>query len=311
MTLDGRQLDRLREDLIRRAHSQREADLERGAPQEMEETRQQGHRPGRLAGLRLFSRAAEIRSHPQPVAQDVEGPKTPVLVQEAPAHRFTLPRFSRFWASGGNGNGSGHDNGNGAGSPAQSEWPSAFPTHPALRSPAPPQPQQQQGQSWNLPVPPEPATLTSESTRAPSSYYSSTEGLTATTQDGSESREDRQRRRRRRQRRKHHHHHHNRTRGQYSHHHNNHHHGRHRSRRKKPPQRFLGCFPWVKSREMRTHIVRCFVCGLFLVCLLSVCELLPTSRFTLFLHRVQTNTDLQILHSPSPRTSRWAILPLS
>jgi len=41
--------------------------------------------------------------------------------------------------------------------------------------------------------------------------------------------------------------------------------------RKGPPKRFLFCFPWVKSRRARGLILRCFVSGLFLVCMLTVC----------------------------------------
>jgi len=38
------------------------------------------------------------------------------------------------------------------------------------------------------------------------------------------------------------------------------------------PRRFLFCFPWVRSRRMRTQILRCCVSGIFLALLLSVCE---------------------------------------
>ena len=44
------------------------------------------------------------------------------------------------------------------------------------------------------------------------------------------------------------------------------------SRSRKPPKRFLFCFPWVKSRRVRALILRCFVSGLFLAILLSICE---------------------------------------
>lgn len=54
-------------------------------------------------------------------------------------------------------------------------------------------------------------------------------------------------------------------------------HRRHRSdrsgRERKPhPKRFLFCFPWVKSKRARSQILRCFVSGVFLTLLLSVCE---------------------------------------
>lgn len=45
-----------------------------------------------------------------------------------------------------------------------------------------------------------------------------------------------------------------------------------RSRKRKPPTRFMFCFPWVKSRRMRSQILRCFVSGTFLFVLLAVCK---------------------------------------
>ncbi|UNI15488.1 hypothetical protein JDV02_002017 [Purpureocillium takamizusanense] len=36
------------------------------------------------------------------------------------------------------------------------------------------------------------------------------------------------------------------------------------------PKRFLFCFPWVKSRRMRSQILTCFVSGMFLVMLLAI-----------------------------------------
>lgn len=38
------------------------------------------------------------------------------------------------------------------------------------------------------------------------------------------------------------------------------------------PKHFLFCFPWVKSRKVRSQILQCFVSGMFLILLLSVCE---------------------------------------
>ncbi|KAI1262614.1 hypothetical protein F5Y18DRAFT_418763 [Xylariaceae sp. FL1019] len=43
-----------------------------------------------------------------------------------------------------------------------------------------------------------------------------------------------------------------------------------RHRQKDPPSRFLFCFPWVKSRQVRTHILRCFVSGLVLISMLTI-----------------------------------------
>lgn len=36
------------------------------------------------------------------------------------------------------------------------------------------------------------------------------------------------------------------------------------------PKRFLFCFPWIKSRRIRSQILRCFVSGLFLTLILAV-----------------------------------------
>lgn len=44
-----------------------------------------------------------------------------------------------------------------------------------------------------------------------------------------------------------------------------------RRQQKEPPKRFLFCFPWVKSRQARLLILRCFVSGIFLISMLTVC----------------------------------------
>lgn len=41
---------------------------------------------------------------------------------------------------------------------------------------------------------------------------------------------------------------------------------------RKPPKHFLFCFPWIKSRKVRSQILQCFVSGIFLVLLISVCK---------------------------------------
>lgn len=38
------------------------------------------------------------------------------------------------------------------------------------------------------------------------------------------------------------------------------------------PKRFLFCLPWVRSRRMRSQILRCLISGTFLALLLAVCE---------------------------------------
>ncbi|KAI1474426.1 hypothetical protein F4774DRAFT_337767 [Daldinia eschscholtzii] len=45
---------------------------------------------------------------------------------------------------------------------------------------------------------------------------------------------------------------------------------RRRERHDGRPKRFLFCFPWVKSRRIRSQILRCFVSGLFLMAMLTV-----------------------------------------
>jgi len=46
----------------------------------------------------------------------------------------------------------------------------------------------------------------------------------------------------------------------------------HGRRTRSPPRPFMGCFPPVRSRRMRTRIVQCVVAGLFLVLIGGVCK---------------------------------------
>ncbi|KAI2464198.1 hypothetical protein F4781DRAFT_83142 [Annulohypoxylon bovei var. microspora] len=64
------------------------------------------------------------------------------------------------------------------------------------------------------------------------------------------------------------------------------------SRRREPderPKKFLFCFPWIKSRRMRSYILRCFVSGIFLIVMLaiylalSITKNVNTSEFTVLL----------------------------
>ncbi|OTA90381.1 hypothetical protein M434DRAFT_369744 [Hypoxylon sp. CO27-5] len=66
----------------------------------------------------------------------------------------------------------------------------------------------------------------------------------------------------------------------------------HRSRRhehNERPKRFLFCFPWVKSRRIRSQILRCFVAGIFLLTMLavylalSITKNISTNEFTVLL----------------------------
>lgn len=55
------------------------------------------------------------------------------------------------------------------------------------------------------------------------------------------------------------------------------------------PKHFLFCFPWVKSRKVRSQVLQCFISGTFLICLLAVYLALSltkninTSEFTVLL----------------------------
>jgi hypothetical protein len=97
-----------------------------------------------------------------------------------------------------------------------------------------------------------------------------------------------ERRRRQRYRRRHHGH---SSRGREHHHHRHHqrHHehghsssrsnGESRATTTRPtPKRFLFCFPWIRSRRIRSNILRCFVSGSFLALLLTVCECWDASK---------------------------------
>jgi hypothetical protein len=46
----------------------------------------------------------------------------------------------------------------------------------------------------------------------------------------------------------------------------------HHRRQRGTPKRFLFCFPWIRSRRIRSQILRCFVSGMFLILLLTVCK---------------------------------------
>ncbi|KAI3316595.1 hypothetical protein HD806DRAFT_542082 [Xylariaceae sp. AK1471] len=62
-----------------------------------------------------------------------------------------------------------------------------------------------------------------------------------------------------------------------------------RRQQKEPPNKFLFCFPWVKSRRARALILRCFVSGIFLISMLtiylslSITKNINTSEFSILL----------------------------
>lgn len=249
LSTSGHAMERMRDDLLRRARSERQQrDLEQGpfqqSEREMTETRQNhtGSTAPRLFGeipreeVSTSDMPREMNMLPM---EEVESPKSPDSTGGRRATRFTLPRMSRIWSRG----------------PPREQTQETM--DPAIESQLP----LADRDNWAIPSPPQPATHPHSTIRAASSYYSETEGPdTASIRPSSrETDEDRRRRRRGRQRRE---------RGRD---------GR-RKRRGKPPQRFLYCFPWVKSKRMRAYIVRCFVSGLFLVILLTVCKSLHLSR---------------------------------
>ncbi|KAI0376180.1 hypothetical protein F5Y04DRAFT_286159 [Hypomontagnella monticulosa] len=55
-------------------------------------------------------------------------------------------------------------------------------------------------------------------------------------------------------------------------------HGSRRHEHEERPKRFLFCFPWVKSRRIRSHILRCFVSGIFLMLMLAVYLVLSMTK---------------------------------
>lgn len=54
---------------------------------------------------------------------------------------------------------------------------------------------------------------------------------------------------------------------------------------KRPPRTFLFCFPWVKSRRIRSHILRCFVSGMFLALTLAICKRIHLTSISTYVRR--------------------------
>jgi hypothetical protein len=230
-------MERIREDLLRRARMDRQIDVEQGndsrggAPM----TEPSRSRIGIFSALpQLFTRDRDTGNAPASRhAQDMEGPKSPdVRPRLPPFGRLQMPDFTRVLSRPSQDSPS-HQMEDGQGSE-----PSGFRSHGAAR--------------FDLPVPPEPvshsATSTSESSNRAFDGGDATTGTYPPSSDSEANREEQHHRERRRHRS-----------------------GRHQ-RRKEPPKRFLFCFPWIKSKQIRTQVLRCFVSGLFLVALLSVCK---------------------------------------
>ncbi|KAK9791731.1 hypothetical protein SCARD494_07520 [Seiridium cardinale] len=68
------------------------------------------------------------------------------------------------------------------------------------------------------------------------------------------------------------------------------------------PKRFLYCFPWIKSRRIRSQILRCFVSGMFLLLMLaiylalSVTKNINNSEFTILLILIILFTTIFFCH---------------
>lgn len=286
MTNDGNTMERLRADLLRRAQAEREADLEQSIfrdleaqnqPQVAEEPRRSGFGAftGRLFGRRNQPEPASspsipleqtddhVRDVPEVRLEDGDElgtPKSPIPnTRRASNMRFTLPRISRIWTSGANG----------PGSPAGSEWPAPMNAREAQYD--------EQQHYQNHPAlddtlqPPEPVSHARSTFRPPSSRYTDIFMMGSREARSARNRDERQRKRRHKKRRPHHVHNEHRRQGSDG-----------RRRLKKTNRKFLFCFPWVQSRAMRSNILRCFVSGLFLVILLSVCKCDQTRRLIVY-----------------------------
>ena len=74
-----------------------------------------------------------------------------------------------------------------------------------------------------------------------------------------------------------------------------------------PPKKFLFCFPWVKSRRIRSQILRCFVSGLFLALILTVCKCLRTSFVASFC-KLTLAPDLSLSITKNINSSEFTVL---
>jgi hypothetical protein len=242
---DGSIMERLRADLLRRARLERETNLEEGHHRQ---STQVPSTAGRGHNLRcrlnewwnMGRRADRQTSGPAEHAVEVaESPKSTVFsmsLQASQTRHYTLPGLSQLWPR----------------SPSRSAsqimpWAATGGSQSEL-----PGPQQTLADMPNLPGP---------AVRATRDRIASTGDFaiehphdTGRRTDGEEQ-EARQTRREERRRRRG-------LRGN----------SRKQKHSAQRPKRFLGCFPWVKSRQMRAYIVRCFVSGLFLVLLLTICK---------------------------------------
>ncbi|KAK0386656.1 hypothetical protein NLU13_6491 [Sarocladium strictum] len=246
MTSRGSMMERLRAELLRRARAERQEDVEQGITDTP--TQQQPVNTGngpriRLLQLQLPVLPSLFSNRRPPRRQnenDIESPKSPEFVSRRPP---TLPPMHLDFSSLAD---SLAQNANTAREPPSG--------HHSVTAPS-----SVYSQDHSLPVQParpEPVAM-ARSTRTPSPVSSRSASLD--TPDPAEAElarlgTDGRRRHERQQRR--------RAQAERA--------NSERSRKQKSPKRFLFCFPWVKSRRMRSQILRCFVSGTFLLVLLAV-----------------------------------------
>ncbi|KAM0428156.1 hypothetical protein ACHAPT_007056 [Fusarium lateritium] len=245
MNLNGSAMERLRSDLIRQAHMERQGesngsivDVEAGDGRpDMQEPR-----PNNSPFSRFFRRRQPQPqpTNTQPQLAEIESIKS----QESNPNQtnrhsrvLSVPNFLRIWGT------------NNATTTNE--------TRNTTASPAPLLPLTQPSELSSPTIPDPVATPSAESRRArrerrreQSTHMDPIEAQLAEILGGSVV--DRRRRRRR---------HHDRDRD------------RHRSRRsdgRRHPKHFMFCLPWIRSRRMRAQILRCFASGLFLIILVTV-----------------------------------------
>ncbi|KAK4205501.1 hypothetical protein QBC40DRAFT_320375 [Triangularia verruculosa] len=266
------------------------------------ESGRQQQQPQRLSFLARFPRpsffglrppssnysGAGLRGAPptviNPPNEDIESPKSPLFrigEQQLPSTRLHLPNLERTWTGGSNG-------------------PPTRPGTTARQDAA-----AAAADAVAVPDAPEPAVTRSRSggsNRSRRHRRNESERSSRRSRRDGESREERRQRRRNRETR--------RRRGETESSGSS-----SRSRRtgntttsssgsgRPPPKNFLFCFPWIKSRRVRTQILRCFVSGLFLVLMLAVylsltlTNTLPSSEFTILLILVILFVTIFFAHS--------------
>lgn len=254
-------MDFLRSNVLRRGDSSsgQEQGAERGAEQDVERQQEVGTpaeqgqtRPRRfplsrpqlpdvLTGRRNEGRRLQRRNTND--TEEDEGPKTPRInigLPSLPSTRLHLPNLTRTWTRGESG----------PLSPPAGEPPQ----HP---SEAQPRPSLQRVRAERFPVVAEPRpTLTRVDSGSSGSGGRRFRGADPAEMHLADL-ADRGRRRRRR-------------RGDSD--------GSERPERNGRPRKFMFCFPWIKNRRVRSQVLRCFVSGMFLLTLLSVCMCLLFTR---------------------------------